>query len=189
MDIFAGTGTLIKSVNDCMLKNYYIRYGLLNLSLFSTLLATAQLVDKTPAAIPNKPEIFATEPYEDPTISGINRDAARATAYSFGNIIDALNGDREKSGRYLSLNGDWDFSFALKPADAPADFYKTKVQGWKKIPVPSSWEMQGYDKPIYKSAVYPFRPVNPPHVPKDYNGTGCYQRSFTLPANWKEMNV
>jgi beta-galactosidase len=189
MDIFAGTGTLIKPVNDCMLKNYYIRYGLLNLSLFSALLATAQLVDKTPAAIPNKPEIFATEPYEDPAISGINRDAARATAYSFGNIADALNGDREKSGRYLSLNGDWDFSFALKPADAPADFYKTKVQGWKKIPVPSSWEMQGYDKPIYKSAVYPFRPVNPPHVPKDYNGTGCYQRSFTLPANWKEMNV
>jgi beta-galactosidase len=60
---------------------------------------------------------------------------------------------------------------------------------WKKIPVPSNWEMQGYDKPIYKSAVYPFRPVNPPHVPKDYNGVGCYQKSFTVPANWRNMNV
>lgn len=172
-----------------MLKNCYIRYGFLNLLLFFSLAATAQLVDKTPAAIPNKPEIYATEPYEDPAVSGINRDAARATAYSFAGITDALQGDREKSSRYLSLNGDWDFSFALKPADASADFFKSKVQGWKKIPVPSSWEMQGYDKPIYKSAVYPFRPVNPPHVPKDYNGTGCYQRSFTIPSDWKGMNI
>lgn len=152
-------------------------------------LALAQLVDKTPAAIPNAPAIFRAEPYEDPLVSGINRDASRATAYSFADLSTALEGDREKSGRYLSLNGDWDFSFALKPADAPGDFYKQKVTGWKKIPVPSSWEMQGYDKPIYKSAVYPFRPVNPPLVPKDYNGVGCYQRSFTIPSGWKNMNI
>jgi beta-galactosidase len=49
--------------------------------------------------------------------------------------------------------------------------------------------MQGYDKPIYKSAVYPFRPVNPPYVPKDYNGVGCYQKSFTVPADWKNKNI
>ncbi len=149
----------------------------------------AQLVDKTPAAIPVAPSIYNREPYEDPLVSGINRDLSRATAYSFASVADALKNDREQSGRYLSLNGDWDFSFALKPGDEPSNFYKNKVSGWKKIPVPSSWEMQGYDKPIYKSAVYPFRPVNPPHVPKDYNGVGCYQRSITIPANWKGLNV
>jgi len=149
----------------------------------------AQLVDKTPAAVPVAPAIYNREPYEDPLISGINRDVSRATAYSFANISDALKGDIDKSGRYLSLNGDWNFSFALKPGDEPKDFYKNKVSGWKKIPVPSNWEMQGYDKPIYKSAVYPFRPVNPPYVPKDYNGVGCYQRSITVPAEWKNMNI
>jgi beta-galactosidase len=149
----------------------------------------AQLVDKTPAAIPNAPSIYNTEPYEDPVISGINRDASRATAYSYASVTDALKNDRDKSGRYISLNGDWDFSFALKPGDEPKDFYKSKVSGWKKIPVPSNWEMQGYDKPIYKSAVYPFRPVNPPDAPKDYNGVGCYQRSFTVPADWKNKNI
>ncbi len=149
----------------------------------------AQLVDKTPAAIPNAPSIYSTEAYEDPAVSGINRDASRATAYSYASIADALLNDREKSGRYLTLNGDWDFSFALKPGDEPKDFYKSKVAAWKKIPVPSNWEMQGYDKPIYKSAVYPFRPVNPPYVPKDYNGVGCYQRSFTVPVGWKGKNV
>lgn len=159
------------------------------LLLFNCTIIIAQLVDKTPAAIPNAPVIYNTEPYEDPQISGINRDMARATAYSFATIADALTGDREKSGRYLSLNGEWDFSFALKPGDEPKDFYKSKVGGWGKIAVPSNWEMKGYDKPIYKSAVYPFRPVNPPHIPKDYNGVGCYQRSFTVPANWKNMNV
>ncbi|MFY7840272.1 MAG: glycoside hydrolase family 2 TIM barrel-domain containing protein [Lacibacter sp.] len=149
----------------------------------------AQLVDKTPAAVPVAPTIFSREPFEDPYVSGINRDQSRATAYSFATVADALNGDRTKSGRYISLNGDWDFSFALKPADAPNGFYKSKVSGWKKISVPSSWEMLGYDKPIYKSAVYPFRPVNPPHVPQDYNGVGCYQKTFTVPANWKGMNI
>jgi beta-galactosidase len=151
--------------------------------------AEAQLVDKTPAAVPSAPAIYQTEPYEDPLVSGINRDLSRATAYSFSSVADAIKGDRVKSGRYISLNGDWNFSFALKPGDEPKDFYKQKVSGWKQIPVPSSWEMQGYDKPIYKSAVYPFRPVNPPLVPKDYNGVGCYQRSFTVPADWKDKNI
>lgn len=170
-----------------MIKKLHIAF-IVFYSLF-TVSASAQLVDKTPAAIPNAPTIFQTEPYEDPSISGINRDASRATAYSFASTNDALHKTREESGRFQSLNGKWDFSFALKPGDEPTNFYKSKVSGWKQIPVPSNWEMQGYDKSIYKSAVYPFRPVNPPHVPKDYNGVGCYQRSFTVPADWKNKNI
>lgn len=148
----------------------------------------AQLVDKTPAPVPVVPTVYDTEPWENPLVSGINRDPSRATAYSFNSVADALKGDRTKS-RMLSLNGQWDFLFASNPDDAPKDFYKSRVSGWNKIEVPSNWEMKGYDKPIYKSAVYPFRPVNPPHVPRDYNGVGCYQRTFTVPADWKNMNI
>ncbi|HWI93824.1 MAG TPA: glycoside hydrolase family 2 TIM barrel-domain containing protein [Flavisolibacter sp.] len=148
----------------------------------------AQLVDKTPAPVPVVPTVYSTEPWEDPLVSGINREPSRATAYSFSSVADALKGDRTKS-RMLSLNGQWDFFFASKPDDAPKDFYKSRVSGWNKIEVPSNWEMKGYDKPIYKSAVYPFRPVNPPHVPKDYNGVGCYQRTFSVPSDWKNMNI
>ncbi|WP_207425260.1 glycoside hydrolase family 2 TIM barrel-domain containing protein [Pedobacter sp. SYSU D00535] len=155
----------------------------------STLSSYSQLVDKTPAAVPVVPTIFNREPWEDPLVSGINREPSRATAYSFSTVQEALTSSRERSGRMLSLNGQWDFSFAIKPADAPKDFYKGRVKGWNKIEVPSNWEMKGYDKPIYKSAVYPFRPVNPPYVPQDYNGVGSYQRTFTIPANWKDMNV
>lgn len=159
------------------------------LSILFPLGSYAQLVDKTPAAIPNAPAVYNAEPWENPQVDGINRDPAHATAYSYASVPDALKGDRERSGRMLSLNGYWDFSYAAKPADAPPDFYKSRVTGWKKIIVPSSIEMQGYDKPIYKSAVYPFRPVNPPHVPQDYNGVGSYQRTFTIPANWQDMNI
>ena len=170
-----------------MIKRIYILT--IFFSIFTILHSKGQLVDKTPAAVPVAPAIYNREPYEDPTVSGINRDASRVTAYSYASVNDALNKSREQSGRYLSLNGEWDFSFASKPGDEPANFYKSKVSGWKKITVPSNWEMQGYDKPIYKSAVYPFRPVNPPHVPKDYNGVGCYQKFFTLPANMKDKNI
>lgn len=171
-----------------MIKRLYIVLAILY-SPFTIHQSQAQLVDRTPAAVPVAPAVYNREPYEDPQISGINRDASRSTAYSFATVADALKGDRDKSGRYISLNGPWDFSFALKPGEEPKDFYKSKVSGWKKIAVPSNWEMHGYDKPIYKSAVYPFRPVNPPYVPKDYNGVGCYQRSVIIPADWKNMNV
>ena len=165
------------------------KYFSILLCLFSQVVVDAQLIDKSPPPVPVVPTVYDREPWEDPLVSGINRDAARATAYSFSNTADAIVGDRAKTDRLLSLNGEWDFAFALKPSEAPTDFYKSRVKGWKKIPVPSNWEMHGYDKPIYKSAVYPFRPVNPPHVPKDYNGVGCYQRTFAVPSNWKDMNI
>ncbi|MGN6639006.1 MAG: sugar-binding domain-containing protein, partial [Mucilaginibacter sp.] len=156
---------------------------------FCPCLVQAQLVDKTPAAVPVAPHIYHFDPWEDPSIDGINREPAHATAYSFSNIQNALKGDREKSGRMMSLNGYWDFSYSPTPADTPAGFYKSRVQGWKKIIVPSNIEMHGYGKPIYKSAVYPFRPVNPPYMPVEDNGVGNYQRTFIIPANWKDMNI
>ncbi|UOR03542.1 DUF4981 domain-containing protein [Hymenobacter aerilatus] len=141
--------------------------------------------------VSNPPRIYPNEAdgYQIPQITELNRDPARATAYSFPTEQGALAGDREKSTRLMSLNGNWDFSFAVKPADAPKDFYKSRVSGWKQLAVPANWEMNGYDLPIYKSAKYPFRPVNPPFVPQDYNGVGSYQRSFTVPAGWQNMNV
>jgi len=150
---------------------------------------SAQTVTGEKAGIPPAPVIFQTEPWEDPQVTSINRNLSRATAYSFETLEDALSNDRSRSSRVMILNGIWDFKFALKPADAPSEFYKGKVSGWDHIEVPSNWEMKGYDIPIYKSAVYPFRPVNPPFVPRDYNAVGSYQRSFFVPEKWDGMNV
>ncbi len=149
----------------------------------------AQTVTGEPAGIPPVPGVYKANPYEDPLVCGINRQPSRATAYSFASLEDALSCDRERSDWVILLNGEWDFHFASRPADAPEDFYLSRVSGWDRIEVPSNWELKGYDKPIYKSAVYPFRPVNPPWVPADYNPVGSYQRTFRIPGSWRGMNI
>ena len=152
-------------------------------------LVSAQTVTGLPAGVPPIPKKYATEPWEDPMVTEINRDAARATAYSFATEEQALQNQRETSGRYINLNGVWDFFFADNPDEAPKDFYKARVSGWDQIEVPANWELKGYSIPIYASSVYPFRPINPPYVPRKENAVGSYQRTFTVPATWDDMNV
>lgn len=157
-------------------------------TLLASVAANAQLVTGEPAGIPRVPQKFIDNPWENPMVTSINREPARATAYSYATVADALEGNRAKS-RIKILNGDWDFKFAKNLQEAPQDFYKNEVKGWDKIEVPSNWEMKGYGMAIYKSAVYSFRPVNPPFVPQDDNPVGSYQRKFTVPENWNGMNV
>lgn len=157
-------------------------------TLLASVAANAQLVTGEPAGIPRVPQKFIDNPWENPMVTSINREPARATAYSYATVADALEGNRAKS-RIKILNGDWDFKFAKNLQEAPQDFYKNEVKGWDKIEVPSNWEMKGYGQAIYKSAVYSFRPVNPPFVPQDDNPVGSYQRKFTVPENWNGMNV
>lgn len=76
----------------------------------------------------------------------------------------------ENKGAYQSLNGTWNFTFY------PEGENKDGRSGL--IPVPSCWQMHGYEKPYYTNAVFPF-PVDPPYVP-DSNPVGVYERSFEL---------
>ncbi len=168
---------------------FSLRFFVFSFLLISYLAAFSQTVTGEPAGIPPKPKVYQFTPWEDPLITSLNRDRARATSYSFETIEEAIEGNREKSSRVISLNGKWDFRYSKNMLEAPADFYQKRVENWDQIDVPSNWEMLGYDIPIYASAVYPFRPVNPPYVPEDYNGVGLYQRTFNIPENWDDMNI
>lgn len=90
----------------------------------------------------------------------------------------------------LSLNGNWRFFFANTPEEVPQDFFQPgfKDSKWKQIPVPSNWEMEGYGDPLFRNVHAPFR-ADPPNVPREYNPTGAYRRTFNLPANWKGQQV
>ena len=91
---------------------------------------------------------------------------------------------------HLSLNGDWRFFFANTPEEVPHNFFATNFKDgkWRTIHVPSNWEMQGYGDPQFRNVPAPFK-ANPPFVPRDYNPTGAYRKTFTLPAAWKGQQV
>ena len=91
---------------------------------------------------------------------------------------------------HLSLNGPWRFLFVETPEEVPQQFFASnfKDSKWATIQVPSNWEMQGYGDPQFRNVPAPFK-ANPPYVPREYNPTGAYRKTFTLPAKWQGQQV
>ena len=115
----------------------------------------------------------------------------------------ALAGKIEDSANYMSLNGTWDFALATKVSDVAADFMKATyvypdpataivspngpaILDWDTITVPGSWEMQGYDVPIYTDNTrYPWaNDIVPAKTSNTYNPVGMYRKEVTSPAEW-----
>jgi len=125
-----------------------------------------------------------------PEITHIGRLPMRATLCPFPDAQSARENQPSSSPYFQSLNGEWDFHLAGRPESVPAEFVSPDFelsQGWAKIPVPSNWAMNGYDKPHYTNVQMPF-PHEPPFVPDD-NPTGCYRTEFSLPEDWKGRRV
>ena len=79
----------------------------------------------------------------------------------------------ENEGAYTLLNGTWRFHYY------PAEYLKEEtITQWDEIPVPSCWQLLGYEEPNYTNVSYPY-PVDPPYVP-DENPLGVYEREFTV---------
>ncbi len=134
---------------------------------------------------------ISTDYWQTPAINGLGRLPARATMTSFPDETMALDGEREDSPWFRSLNGDWKFHFADKPADVPADdFHVAEFDdaSWDSIDVPSNWEMRGYGIPIYTNAVYPFK-VDQPRIDGSNNPVGRYRRSIEIPADWDGRQI
>ncbi len=102
---------------------------------------------------------------------------------------------REHSDRFMLLNGDWDFRYYSSIYDLKDAFYEESynkeafcsgshaqhTRGWATIPVPSVWQMHGYDNHQYTNLDYPF-PLDPPFVPHE-NPCGAYRRQFSWHPN------
>lgn len=85
----------------------------------------------------------------------------------------------EGAATYTLLNGEWDFAF-FENGDLAGE-----VTAWNKIPVPSCWQLQGYEHPNYANVRYPY-PVDPPFVP-DINPMGVYRRTFVRKDAAKQL--
>ncbi|KAF8642100.1 hypothetical protein HU200_067357 [Digitaria exilis] len=88
-----------------------------------------------------------------------------------------------------SLSGYWKFLLAPSAESVPEKFYDVHFDDshWEALPVPSNWQMHGFDRPIYTNITYPF-PINPPFVTSD-NPTGCYRTVFHIPKEWKGRRI
>lgn len=81
---------------------------------------------------------------------------------------------------YKSLNGEWDFAYFERDIDIPEN-----IESWDRIPVPSCWQLYGYDNPNYTNINYPY-PYDIPFVPDD-NPCGIYKRNFELKDKWGKI--
>ena len=81
---------------------------------------------------------------------------------------------------YKLLNGEWNFAFFKRDIDVPE-----KIEKWDKIPVPSCWQLHGYEEPNYTNINYPY-PCDPPYVPDD-NPCGVYEREFEIADKWGKL--
>lgn len=127
--------------------------------------------------------------WENQRVNQINREPIHAHFVPYASEKAALRKDVSAERRH-SLNGIWKFHFAKNPASRPVSFYEEgfDLSGWKDIQVPGSWELQGFDAPIYTDTRYPF-PANPPHVPADYNPVGSYVTTFAVPEDFKGQDI
>jgi len=81
---------------------------------------------------------------------------------------------------YVLLNGDWRFKFYNRDIDV-----QENITDWDTIPVPSCWQLQGYENPNYSNDSYPY-PCDPPFVP-DENPCGVYERDFYIDNKWGSL--
>ena len=107
--------------------------------------------------------------WQNPMVIGINKEPARLSFIHYADAQSALadNGLEVHSSYYKSLDGVWKFHWSKNPAERPMNFYKTDydVNKWADINVPSSWQMEGFGKPIYLNIKYPFHPDYPANPP------------------------
>lgn len=127
---------------------------------------------------------------ENPAVFELNQVEGHVPLIPFANIEQALSGNPIRSPYRLSLNGIWKFHYSDTPEGVISDFFTERFndRAWDTIRVPSNWEMKGYGDPLFRNVSTPFRP-DPPKVPREYNPTGSYRRTFTIPSNWKDREV
>ena len=130
----------------------------------------------------------------DPETNEVNTLAPRASFFAYESEQCAKTGDKEKSERFLSLEGKWKFNFAQNHDQAPADFYSLKYDDsqWADFPVPGLFEINGYGDKIYSNTGYAWKTQfenNPPYVEERNNYTGSYRKTVEVPAAWKGQRI
>ncbi|CAH6171819.1 beta-galactosidase [Citrobacter freundii] len=124
--------------------------------------------------------VLARRDWENPGVTQLNRLEAHPPFCSWRSADDARTNKR--SSQLRSLNGRWQFAWFAAPEAVPESWLTSDLPQADTVNVPSNWQMDGYDAPIYTNVTYPI-PVNPPYVPAQ-NPTGCYSLTFHIDDAW-----
>lgn len=124
--------------------------------------------------------IFPALYFGDPAITRVGDMGDFAYLTPYGSAERAKRAVREESECLTCLNGIWDFRYYPCALDVKEHFYRTDFDttGFDKLPVPSVWQLHGYEPPVYLTSPYPI-PFDPPTVPYA-NPMGAYVRHFDL---------
>lgn len=146
------------------------------------------------------PDVPSGQEWESEQSLGLNKEKPHATFNSYADVESAKKVLPEFSQYRVSLDGAWKFNWVKRPEERPVDFFKPEfdVSGWKEIAVPSSWQTQGYDVPVYSNQAYLFKrdwPRVMGEPPRRFttfvnrNPVGSYRRDFEIPASWAGREV
>jgi beta-galactosidase len=119
--------------------------------------------------------LVSLRPWENPSIVQQNRLPAHAPLHGYPTSDDAR---LKTNSQRRFLNGTWGFAYFDQPEQVPDDIVTDEYEFTKNLAVPSNWQLQGFDKPIYTNVQYPFT-EGAPKVPNE-NPTGVYRQSFDI---------
>lgn len=127
--------------------------------------------------------------YEDLDFLHENTMPPRAYYIPASHRMEDLVEHREASDRVQMLNGMWKFRYFESIYDVRDAFYESgyDTSDFDEIPVPSVWQMAGYDTHQYTNFRYPF-PFDPPYVPQDIP-CGAYVHTFSYAKDEKAPKV
>ena len=85
------------------------------------------------------------------------------------------------------LNGIWKFKFCENVYEIPKGYQEVgyDLKDFSQIKVPSNWQIEGFDTPIYTNIVYPYAITaknlfRVPYIKPNKNSVGCYVTFFDL---------
>ena len=146
-------------------------------------------------------------PFADERVVAINRLPMHAPLRAYSSAGEALakgcvDDSHTASEWVIPLTpAKWDVHLAPNPTSAPtprpAIGYDLSVSGWRKLAVPSNWQLDPEldDNPIYCNYRYPMAGTETASllkhfpVPREENPVGSYQTTFTLPSSWNGRTI
>lgn len=121
-----------------------------------------------------------TKYWEDPHTLHVGCEKPRSYFIPCHSDEAARAAERTRAQCFTDLTGRWHFQYheSVESVDESFASEGYDPRGWDTLPVPSNWQLHGYDRPVYTNIAYPY-PCDPPYVPNE-NPAGLYLRDFDL---------